>query len=63
MTTQAALWIGGGAAVLVAAIAALADRRRGRRRDIDRVGWVPWTAIQVVAMTLAAVAFGFAVKL
>jgi hypothetical protein len=57
MTTQAALWTGAGAAALMAAIAALAEWRRGKRRDLDRVGWVPWNLIHVLSllgMTVAA---------
>lgn len=51
--TQAELWwtVAGGALVL-ALVAGLADWRRGRRRNIDQVGWVPWTATQVVALTV-----------
>lgn len=62
MTTQAALWTGAGVAASVALIAALADRRRTRRRDLDRPGWVPWPLIQILAMIVAAVAAAFALK-
>ena len=62
MTAQAALWAGAGAALAVAVGAGLMDRRRGRRRDFDDVGWVPWRGIQVAAF-FAALAFAvFAVK-
>jgi len=40
---------GGALLMAVALIAALAERRRGRRRRIEAVGWVPWTAIFVTA--------------
>ena len=44
------LWtIAGGAAILFA-WSVLAERRRSRRRDPDRVGWVPWTLLQLVAV-------------
>lgn len=37
--------LAGAAAVLVAVIAWLADRRRARRRDADAVGFMPWTTL------------------
>ena len=30
---------------LVAALALLMDKRRLKRREINRVGWVPWTGV------------------
>lgn len=54
-------WLAGGA-LLTAAVAALADRRRHRRPDLERVGWVPWPLVQILAMLLAAVAAAFALK-
>lgn len=50
------------AALLIAATAALADRRRHRRRDLDRVGWMPWPLIQILAMIAAAIGIAFALK-
>ncbi len=41
--TLSALW--GGLLLLGALIAFWAEQRRTKRRDIDRVGWVPWTKI------------------
>ena len=49
MTTQAAFWAGAGAALGVAVAAGVMDWRRGRRRNFDDVGWVPWRSIQVTA--------------
>ncbi|MEN2748853.1 hypothetical protein [Sphingomonas sp. T9W2] len=46
------LWtIATGAAMLFAG-SVLAERRRSRRRDPDRVGWVPWTLLQLLAVLL-----------
>ena len=51
--TQAELWwTVAGAALAAAVLAGLADWRRGRRRDLDQVGWVPWTTVQIVALTV-----------
>jgi hypothetical protein len=52
----------GGALLLVALFAALAERRRTRRRAIDAVGWVPWTAIFLAACFGAAGVLALALK-
>jgi len=44
----------GAALLVVALIAALAERRRSRRKAIEAVGWVPWTAIFLAACFGAA---------
>ena len=62
MTTQAMLWSAAGAAAVAALLAGLADRRRSKRRDLDRPGWVPWPLIQMLAMLLAAAAAALALK-
>ena len=54
------LWELAAAAGGVAVIAGLADRRRNRRRDLDRVGWVPWPLIALMATLLALVFTAFA---
>ena len=46
------LAMGGGALILLAVVAMRMDRRRTRRRDIDRVGWVPWTGLFVMLAVL-----------
>ena len=42
----------GGALILLAMGAMRMDRRRSRRRDIDRVGWVPWTGLFLMLAVL-----------
>ncbi|WP_165799637.1 hypothetical protein [Sphingomonas oleivorans] len=42
-----------GLAAASALAAALAERRRHARRDLDRVGWVPWPAVQLAALFVA----------
>lgn len=50
------------AAAALALIAWLGDRRRLRRRDIDAIGWVPWTPVFFLALMAACVALGLAVR-
>ncbi|WP_337846316.1 hypothetical protein [Sphingomonas sp.] len=59
---QGALWIGVGAMVALVGVSGLAEWRRGRRRDLDRVGWMPWTFIQIMALLLAIVGAALALK-
>ncbi|MBL0924869.1 MAG: hypothetical protein IBJ12_10450 [Sphingomonadaceae bacterium] len=57
------LWTG--AAILsavVVVISSLADRRRNRRRNIDAVGFMPWTAITVLSVLATVVAAALALK-
>ena len=42
----AAFW--GGTFLLIALICMLMERRRSRRREINRVGWMPWTGLFLV---------------
>ena len=48
MTTQAWLWSTAGVSAAIAAFAVFAEHRRSRRRDLDKVGWVPWNFIQIL---------------
>ena len=41
--------LAGGALLLLAAWSAVAERRRLRRKRIDSVGFMPWTAVFFVA--------------
>lgn len=52
---QFGLWGGAAAAALVAVASGFGDRRRKRRRDLDRVGFVPWPLIQLLAMLLVVI--------
>jgi hypothetical protein len=61
MTLQGWMWSADGAALALVVLAGLAEHRRGRRRDLDSVGWVPWRGLQaagffaVLAFTILAV--------
>ena len=43
---RAAFW--GGIFLLIALICMVMERRRSRRREINRVGWMPWTGLFLV---------------
>lgn len=51
-----AAWGVAAAAGAVALGAVFADHARTRRRDLDRVGWVPWPLVLVTALFVGAVA-------
>ena len=59
-----ATWIAlaGGALLLLAGLALLADRRRARRSRIDDVGWVPWTAVFLIGAICGTSLLALAVK-
>lgn len=46
----------------LAGTAAIADARRMRRRDFDRVGFMPWSLILIVSLVIAAFATAIALK-
>lgn len=60
---QGHLWTACAVAVVIAAVAAFADRRRMRRDNLDRVGFMPWAMIMVLALVSAAVFAAFALKI
>jgi cytochrome c oxidase assembly factor CtaG len=57
------LWGAAALLLLLAAVAAFAEYRRTRRRNLDRPGWVPWNLIQILAFMLAMIAAALALKL
>ncbi len=48
--------------VALVGVSGVAEWRRGKRADLDRVGWVPWTFIQIMALLLAIVGAALALK-
>ena len=56
------LWAAAAFFAALAVLAIWAERRRTRRRDVDKPGWVPWTGIQVLALLLAVIALVLAVR-
>ena len=63
MTAQAGAWAAAGAAWALALIAALADRARQRRRNLDRVGFMPWQLISILSFFAALGLTALAVNL
>jgi hypothetical protein len=59
---QSLLWTLASLAAFVALCAGLADRRRALRADLDRVGWVPWPLVLILAIILAALFAALALK-
>lgn len=57
-----ACWIAAVAFAVIAVIAALAERRRARRVTLDRVGWVPWSAILLTALFAGAICITLALR-
>ena len=49
-----AAWVGVGIALAIAIGAGLADWRRHRRADLDRIGMLDWRTVQVLALIAAA---------
>jgi hypothetical protein len=47
---QQQLWGGAVAALLLAVASGVGESRRRKRRDLDRVGLIPWSLVQVMAM-------------
>jgi len=49
------LWAGVAVCVALIAAAIMGDRRRKNRRDLDRVGWMPWPTLLIAALFTAAI--------
>ena len=60
--TQAGLWTGTALAALVAVGAGAAEWRQSRRRDLDRVGLVPWGTISVLGFVAGVVGLALALR-
>ena len=52
--------VAGLAALALAGVAWLGDRRRMRRVELDAVGFMPWTSVFFWALLLAAILLGIA---
>ena len=47
---------------ILVAVAAIADRRRNRRVQLEDVGFMPWTGITVMAVLLTVMTIALAIK-
>ena len=63
MTTRAVLWMLAAVGLAMGALGALRERRRAKRKNLDDIGWVPWTVIQVIGLTVAAGSVAYALKI
>ncbi len=61
MTTSMIFWLVSAAAAVLAGLSGVAEKRRDRRKNLDRPGWVPWTLIQVLAVLIVFIAAALAV--
>ncbi|RYE04551.1 MAG: hypothetical protein EOP61_00085 [Sphingomonadales bacterium] len=60
---QQELWTGVGIALAVAVISGFGERRRKQRKDMDRIGLMPWPLIQVLALLIALILTSLALHL
>jgi hypothetical protein len=58
---QSNLWIAAGGLLGVAVLSGVAEHRRRKRIDMDKVGWVPWPLIQFLSLMGAVLAAGLAI--
>jgi len=59
---QQQLWTSVGAALLVAVVAGLGERKRKRRIDMDRIGLMPWPLVQILAILMALILASVAIN-
>lgn len=57
------LWGLAEASAAIVVIASLADRRRQRRADLDKVGFMPWPFITLMAVLATLILTTLALKL
>ena len=52
----------GMAGLALTALSAFADHRRRNRRDVDRVGFMPWPLLSMLGVLVALVGFALALR-
>jgi hypothetical protein len=63
MTTQVMFLLVAGAAMILAVFAAIREKQRLNRPNLDQVGWVPWNLLQILGGIVAVVAIVLAFKI
>lgn len=59
---QSTLWAGAASCLALAGIALFGDRRQRKRRDLDRIGWISWPPVLILAMLAAAICAALAIR-
>ena len=54
--------VAAGGFAVIAVVATLLEMRRSKRKQIDQVGWMPWTTIAVASFFAAMALFMLAMK-
>lgn len=54
--------VAGGIAAVIAALAWIGDRRRTHRRNLDSVGFMPWTTIFFWSLLAAVLLLGLSAR-
>lgn len=63
MAAQQFLWTVAAVALAIALFSGFAEYRRQRRKNLDRVGWMPWNLIQAMAGLIAILAFAYSLNM
>lgn len=50
------------AMVLAAALSIIMERRRNNRKDIEKVGFMPWNHILIISLVIGAFSAGLAIR-